>query len=99
MSDAFKDACIFDTGVIYINEETRNIERALPFQIHVRPSEVNYNKITRIFYEQKDYPVSLLPDKILSKFRNKSLEYVDFGVYYDTVNKTIPYATARSCFM
>src|SRR5574344_2766016 len=40
VSDAFKDACIFDTGVIYINEETRTIERALPFQIHVRPSEV-----------------------------------------------------------
>lgn len=89
--DAFKDACIFDTGVIYINEETRSIERALPFQIHVRPSEVNYNKITRIFYEQKDYPVSLLPDKILNKFKNKSLEYVDFGVYYDTVNKTKAY--------
>lgn len=88
ISDAFKDACIFDTGVIYINEETRNIERALPFQTYVRPAEVNYNKITRIFYEQKDFPVSLLPEKVLSKFKNKSLEYVDFGIYYDTVNKT-----------
>lgn len=88
ISDAFKDACIFDTGVIYINEETRNIERALPFQVYVRPAEVNYNKITRIFYEQKDFPISLLPEKVLSKFKNKSLEYVDFGIYYDTVNKT-----------
>ena len=40
------------------------------------------------FYEQKDFPVSLLPEKVLSKFKNKSLEYVDFGIYYDTVNKT-----------
>lgn len=88
ISDAFKDACIFDTGVIYINEETRNIEKALPFQVYVRPAEVNYNKITRIFYEQKDFPISLLPEKVLSKFKNKSLEYVDFGIYYDTVNKT-----------
>lgn len=88
ISDAFKDACIFDTGVIYINEETRNIEKALPFQTYVRPAEVNYNKITRIFYEQKDFPISLLPEKVLSKFKNKSLEYVDFGIYYDTVNKT-----------
>lgn len=88
ISDAFKDACIFDTGVIYINEETRNIERALPFQVYVRPAEVNYNKITRIFYEQKDFPISLLPEKVLSKFKNKSLDYVDFGIYYDTVNKT-----------
>ena len=91
VSDAFKDACIFDTGVIYINEETRTIERALPFQVYVRPAEVNYNKITRIFYEQRDLPVSLLPEKVLSKFKNKSLEYVDFGVYYDTLNKTKAY--------
>lgn len=91
ISDAFKDACIFDTGVIYINEEERTIERALPFQVFVRPSEVNYNRITRIFYEQKDYPVSILPEKILSKFKNKSLEYVDFGIYYDTVNKVKAY--------
>jgi hypothetical protein len=91
ISDAFKDACIFDTGVIYINEEKRTIERALPFQVFVRPSEVNYNKITRIFYEQKDYPVSILPEKVLSKFKNKSLEYVDFGIYYDTVNKVKAY--------
>ena len=91
VSDAFKDACIFDTGVIYINEETRCIERALPFQVYVRPAEVNYNKITRVFYEQRDLPVSLLPEKVLSKFKNKSLEYVDFGVYYDTLNKTKAY--------
>ena len=91
VSDAFKDACIFDTGVIYINEETRTIERALPFQVYVRPAEVNYNKITRIFYEQRDLPVSLLPEKVLSKFKNKSLEYGDFGVYYDTLNKTKAY--------
>lgn len=91
VSDAFKDACIFDTGVIYINEETRTIERALPFQVYVRPAEVNYNKITRAFYEQRDLPVSLLPEKVLSKFKNKSLEYVDFGVYYDTLNKTKAY--------
>lgn len=91
VSDAFKDACIFDTGVIYINEETGCIERALPFQVYVRPAEVNYNKITRVFYEQRDLPVSLLPEKVLSKFKNKSLEYVDFGVYYDTLNKTKAY--------
>lgn len=91
VSDAFKDACIFDTGVIYINEETGCIERALPFQVYVRPAEVNYNRITRVFYEQRDLPVSLLPEKVLSKFKNKSLEYVDFGIYYDTLNKTKAY--------
>lgn len=91
ISDAFKDACIFDTGVIYIDEENRTINRALPFQVYVRPAEVNYNKITRVFYEQKDFPISLLPDKIFSKFKNKSMEYVDYGIYYDTMNHVKAY--------
>lgn len=96
VSDAFRDAMIFDTGVIYINEATQNIERALPFQVFVRPAEVHYNNITRVFYEQKDYPVTLLPEKVLAKFKNKSLQYVDFGVYYDTFNKVKAYTANNS---
>ena len=95
VSDAFKDACIFDTGVIYIDPESFTVNRVLPFQVYVRPAEVHYNKITRVFYEQKDYPVTLLPEKVRAKFRNKSLEYVDYGIYYDTLNKTKAY-TANS---
>lgn len=95
VSDAFKDACIFDTGVLYIDPEALTVNRVLPFQVYVRPAEVHYNKITRVFYEQKDYPVTLLPDKVRAKFRNKSLEYVDYGIYYDTLNKTKAY-TANS---
>lgn len=91
ISDSFRDSCIFDTGVIYINEDDRTINRALPFHVYTRPAEVNYNRITRVFYEQKDYPVSLLPEKVYSKFKNKTIEYVDFGIYYDTVNKTKAY--------
>lgn len=91
VSDSFKDACIFDTGVIYIDEENVSVERALPFQVFTRPSEVNYGKVTRVFYERKDYPVSLLPEKVVSKFKLKNLEYVDFGIYYDTFNKVKAY--------
>lgn len=98
VSEAFKDSCIFDTGVIYIDEEEHRIKKALPFQIYVRPSEVTYGKITRIFYEQKDYPTTLLPSKIYNKFKNKSLEYVDYGIYYDTVNKVKAY-TANGSFV
>ena len=98
VSATFKDSCIFDTGVIYIDEEECKIKRALPFQVYVRPSEVTYGKITRVFYERKDFPVYLLPEKIISKFRNKNLEYVDFGVYYDTFNKVKAY-TANGSFV
>lgn len=86
VSEAFRDCCIFDTGVIYINELTKNIEKALPFQVYVRPAEVNYNKITRVYYERTDYPTTLLDDKLINKLNNNSTDYVTYGVYYDTFN-------------
>lgn len=95
VADAFKDSCIFDTGVIYINEEEHSIERALPFQVFLRPSEVNYDRVSRVFYERKDYPVSALPKKVSDKFK-KNLEYVDFGLYYDTFNKVKAYTANGS---
>lgn len=91
ISDAFRDCCIFDTGVIYIDEDSRRVERVLPFQVYVRPAEANYGKITRIYYEQKDYPVTLLPKKIADKVTNKSIQYMDYGIYYDTFEHTKAY--------
>ena len=98
VSDAFRDACIFDTGVIYIDEETATVRRALPFQVYVSPSEVNYKNITKCYYEQRDFPVTCLPEKVLTKFKNKNLDFVDFGIYYDTFNKTKAY-TANGSFV
>ena len=98
VSDAFRDACIFDTGVIYIDEETATVRRALPFQVYVSPSEVNYKNITKCYYEQKDFPITCLPEKVLTKFKNKNLDFVDFGIYYDTFNKTKAY-TANGSFV
>lgn len=91
VADAFRDACVFDTGVIYIDEDTKDVERALPFQVYYRPAETTYEVVSRVAYERKDYPVTALPDKVRSKFRNKSLEYVDYTIYYDTFNKTKAY--------
>ena len=98
VSDAFRDACIFDTGVIYIDEETATVRRALPFQVYVSPSEANYKNITKCYYEQRDFPVTCLPEKVLTKFKNKNLDFVDFGIYYDTFNKTKAY-TANGSFV
>lgn len=86
VSKAFEDACIFDTGVIYIDKDNRCIKKALPWQVYVRPAELVYNKLTRIYYKQTDYPVTLLPEDITKKFKRK-VEYTDYGIYYDTFNK------------
>ena len=83
ISEAFRDSCIFDTGIIYIDEITKQIRKALPYQVFVRPAEVTYGKITRVYYEQKDYPTTLLDPKWLT---DKDTDYVTYGLYYDTYN-------------
>ena len=86
VSKAFEDACIFDTGAIYIDKDNNSIKKCLPWQVYVRTSELVYNKLTRVYYKQSDYPVTLLPEDITKKFKRK-VEYVDYGIYYDTFNK------------
>ncbi|VVB60772.1 Uncharacterised protein [uncultured archaeon] len=89
VSEAFRAACIFDTGWVYANPLTKQIMQALPWQVFFRPSEMTYNKFTRIYYEQKDYPTVLLPDFI--KIDKDEIPYCTFGTYYDTVNHTVAY--------
>lgn len=89
VSMAFRDACIFDHGVIYVDGETKSITKALPWQVFVRPAELTYNNITRAYYCQNDYPVSMLPEKYRGKVlkANPDQEYVTYGIYYDTVDQ------------
>lgn len=97
ISEAFRDACIFDTGWVFVNPFTKKIEKALPFQVYTRPSEISYGKMTRVYYEQKDYPVVLFDDELRNKINKKSkdLEYVTYGIYFDTVKqKVVQYVDA-----
>ena len=89
VSMAFRDACIFDHGVIYVDSETKSITKALPWQVFVRPAELTYNNVTRAYYCQNDYPVSMLPEKYRNKVlkSNPDQEYVTYGIYYDTVDQ------------
>ena len=89
VSMAFRDACIFDHGVLYVDGETKTITKALPWQVFVRPAELTYNNITRAYYCQKDYPVSMLPERYRKKVLNNNpqQEYVTYGIYYDTVDQ------------
>ena len=86
VSEAFRDACIFEKGVIYIDEVTKEITKALPWQVFIRPAEVTYGKITRVYYERKDYPTTLLDEKKVKAANAENSDYVVYGVYYDTFN-------------
>lgn len=84
ISEAFRDSCIFDTGVIFVDPVTKRISRAIPSQVFIRPAEMHYKKLTRAFYEQIDYPVTLLDEAITKGITG---EYVNYGVYFDTYNQ------------
>lgn len=86
VSEAFRDSCIFEKGCIYIDEVTKEITKALPWQVFVRPAEVTYGKITRVYYERKDYPTTLLDNKLVTKAKAENCDYVVYGIYYDTFN-------------
>ena len=86
VSEAFRDSCIFEKGCIYIDEVTKEITKALPWQVFVRPAEVTYGKITRVYYERKDYPTTLLDNKLVTKAKVENCDYVLYGIYYDTFN-------------
>ena len=86
VSECFRNACIFEKGVIYINEVSKDIYNVLPWQVYVRPAEVTYGKITRVYYEREDYPTTLLEDSLIKKAQVENSDYVLYGVYYDTFN-------------
>lgn len=81
VTNAFKDACIFGVGAVFIDNDTKTIAKVLPWQLHYRPAEEVYGKLTRIYYERKAFPVTLLPFSYKT-----SSEYVTYGLYFDTVN-------------
>ena len=87
VSEAFRDACIFEKGVIYIDPDTKEINKALPWQVFIRPAEVTYGKITRVYYERKDYPTTLIDERLIEKAKCENADYVVYGIYYDTFNK------------
>ena len=88
VSEAFRDACIFENGYVFIDVDSKKIDKALPWQVYERPSELSYGKVTRSYYERKDYPVTLLPAKVFNAIKDKLglAEYVTYGLYFDTVN-------------
>lgn len=78
--NCFKNACIFDTGVLYVNPNDHTIKNVLPWQVYFRPAEMTYGKLTRVYYERKQYPTALLNNY------DGSEEYIAYGEYYDIKN-------------
>lgn len=79
VSMCFRDACIFDTGVIFIDRNNKIVERVYPWTVYLDPSESQYNKQTHVLWKRVSYPTTLLPDDIENK-DNK--QYITWNRYY-----------------
>lgn len=77
---AFKDACIFERGMIYVSNA--GIERMLPWTVHTNPAEDSYNRNTELLWECKKYPKALLPFDIKT-----SQDLVTYTRYWNTKEK------------
>ena len=78
IADCFKDACIFDTGIIYVDADSKKMTRVMPWQINFDSKEASYGGLTRILWKMDNYPVTLLPFKV----KNFESLLVSNGVTY-----------------
>jgi len=91
IANAFRDACIFDTGVIYIDPIGHTISRVLPWQINFDSRESSYDCLTRIVWKMENYPINLLPFKV-KKYENEPYQGITYYRYYNTNdNKLVHY--------
>lgn len=79
VSSCFKNSAIFDTGVLYI--DGKDIKNVYPWQVYTDPAEEVYGKITRIYYERKQFPSTLVED-----FEPRT-DSVTLGEYWDLKEK------------
>lgn len=79
VSDAFRDACVFDRGIIYVDVADKKVYKVFPWQVYVDPREASYNRLTQITWKQEQFPVSLLPIKV----DNDEMETVTYYQYWD----------------
>lgn len=81
ITNAFRDACIFDKGIIKISDE--GISNRLPWNVYVDPREVSYNQITMVAERLPKTPGRLLKLKYGIK-ADYDLDYTVYE-YYDVL--------------
>lgn len=80
----FRDACIFDKGVIKICRKTAEIERVLPYLVFFDPMETHYGKNTKVVEKKQHYPARLLKLEYGIQVP-KDMDYFTVYEYYDIV--------------
>ena len=88
---ALRDACIFDLGVLWIDEEEARVNHINPWCYFLDPAEYQAHYITRTFIFRKQYPaVACLDQSDNQKFKEEVDRHPhmtgDYVIYYDLYN-------------
>lgn len=62
ISNVFRDCCIFDTGWVFIDRDSKSVIRANPWQVYTSKLESSYGCRKQIAYKIEHYPTILLED-------------------------------------
>lgn len=82
--NVFRDACVFDKGVIKICRNSGEIKRVLPYLVYFDPLETHYGKNTRVVEKLEHYPARLLKENYGIQ-PAKNIDYFTVFEYYDIV--------------
>lgn len=86
VSNCFRDACVFDKGVLYIDLNEKSVKKAFPWQVFIDPREASYSHLTQAAWKQEQFPINLVPMKV----PDTAPETVTFWQYWD-LNKAKRY--------
>jgi len=84
---AFRDACIFDTGYLFINPFDYSIMKISPWQASILDAEYHYGKLTKALISFEDVPQVILKDVYGIDWHDNYAAKLD--LYIDTEKKKI----------
>ena len=84
--EAYRDAQIFDYGVLWANDELSTVEHIRPWEFYCDPAEYHYGKMTRCYIHFRNYPKHFLDEKMVKagypKANNRN-EKTTMTIYFD----------------
>ena len=102
-----RDGCIFERGVLWVDEDSETIQRVKTWQVAIDPSEFEYAGqagLTRASLHRKDYPFRLIekvygPVPELKTIDRDNVEHADeFAILWDLAEKRKWYFYGSECF-
>lgn len=91
ISMAFRDACIFERGWVFVDKDNKKLKNVLPWEIYVDGNEIVRNEpIKQIVWKQDKFPVINLPSDIdTSEVTRDEVTYVKYWNSKDHIMATL----------